>query len=206
MRERKINSGIGHRRLQSTFARVVAERQGVASRSLLLVLRSGPLAFRARGPRVEDAEAADDRSRASSQRSAYYPVRLAGCLQSEKVFVFVGAPRLVTVFRHSTAVSTPKRLLQRKCSVDDSLNRCVSFLFAVGVTYAQHLGAAYQYAPAPEAEPLILDDCIFDAAMLHDLVTGIKRRCSEGRVPKATQVGDGGVDCQPCRRCGFGGG
>jgi hypothetical protein len=135
--------------------------------------------------------------------SAYYPVRLAGFLQFEKVFVFVGTPRLVTIFRHSTAVSTPKRLLQRKCS---ALTAASALCSLSASPMRSNLGAAYQYAPAPEAEPLILNDCIFDAAMLHDLVTGMKRRCSEGRVPKATQVGDGGVDCQPCRRFGFGGG
>jgi hypothetical protein len=52
-------------------------------------------------------------------------------------------------------------------------------MLGIRVTYAQYLGAANQHAPAPDAEPLILNDRTLNAAMLHELVTGMKRRCSE---------------------------
>jgi hypothetical protein len=60
----------------------------------------GPLTFRAGGPRVENAQAANNRPSASSQGSADSRLRLTGCLQFEKVLVLVAAPGLVIVFRH----------------------------------------------------------------------------------------------------------
>jgi hypothetical protein len=48
-------------------------------------------------------------------------------------------------------------------------------MLALGVTYAQHLGAANQYAPPPEITSRVVNDRILNAAMLHEFPTGIKR-------------------------------
>jgi hypothetical protein len=47
-------------------------------------------------------------------------------------------------------------------------------MLAFGITDVQHLGAANQYAPPPEIMSRVVNDRIFNAAMLHEFPTGRK--------------------------------
>jgi hypothetical protein len=47
-------------------------------------------------------------------------------------------------------------------------------MLAFGITDAQHLGAANQYAPPPEITSRVVNDRILNAAMLHECSTAMK--------------------------------
>jgi hypothetical protein len=83
------------------------------------------------------------------------------------------------------AVSSPKHLLQCERSVDYGPDMHHCLMLAFGITDAQHLGAANQYAPPPEIMSRVVNDRIFHTAMLHEFPTGIKRRLfrRKARIP-----------------------
>jgi hypothetical protein len=113
-------------------------------------------------------------------------------------FILLGSPLPITALRRSRKSAlttscqrdrsflatfvvglTAKHLLQCERSVDNGADMHLCLMLALGITYAQHLGAANQYAPPPEIMSWVVNDRIFNAAMLHEFATGTKRCCSE---------------------------
>jgi hypothetical protein len=89
---------------------------GVTSRFLAIAQSSGSVnghpfkegvtrhsrAFQTSGPRVEDAETANYRSRASSQRDTNHAMRLTGLFKFEQSPILLRGPLFVAVLGHGT--------------------------------------------------------------------------------------------------------
>jgi hypothetical protein len=92
------------RRSFSFQALGIAQGRGVTDspkRQIVIQLTVARIAaLRRPGPRVEEAETANNRSRASSQRDADHRMRLTRRTEFEQPLIILGGPLFVAVFRH----------------------------------------------------------------------------------------------------------